>query len=352
MSYDALLLVSFGGPEGPDDVMPFLQNVTRGRGVPPERLAEVAEHYQHFGGVSPINAAVPGPARRVRADFAAHGSTCRSTGATATGTRCSPTPWRRCATTGSRRALAFVTSPYGVVLVVPAVPGRHRRRPGRGRPGRPGDRQAAPLPRPPRLRRAARRRGPGRPGHARPGAARPAPGWSSPRTRSRPRWTAQRRPGAAAGTRRSCARPPAWSPRRAAPELAYDLVWQSRSGPPQVPWLEPDINDHLRALADERRHRRSWSARSGSSPTTSRWSGTSTPRRRRPPQQLGLDFARAATPGTDPRFVAMVRELVDRARLDPDGARCVTPLGDAPDLGHLPGRLLRVTDTRLGPKRL
>ena len=52
---DALLLLSFGGPEGPDDVMPFLRNVTRGRGIPDERLAEVAEHYQHFHGVSPIN---------------------------------------------------------------------------------------------------------------------------------------------------------------------------------------------------------------------------------------------------------------------------------------------------------
>ena len=53
--YDALLLVSFGGPEGPDDVMPFLRNVLRGRNVPEGRLLEVAEHYQHFGGVSPIN---------------------------------------------------------------------------------------------------------------------------------------------------------------------------------------------------------------------------------------------------------------------------------------------------------
>ena len=56
VGYDALILVSFGGPEGPDDVMPFLRNVVRGRGVPDERLAEVAEHYHHFGGVSPINA--------------------------------------------------------------------------------------------------------------------------------------------------------------------------------------------------------------------------------------------------------------------------------------------------------
>ena len=53
--YDALLLVSFGGPEGQDDVIPYLRNVTRGRGIPDERLEEVAHHYRHFGGVSPIN---------------------------------------------------------------------------------------------------------------------------------------------------------------------------------------------------------------------------------------------------------------------------------------------------------
>lgn len=53
--YDALLVLSFGGPEGEDEVLPFLENVTRGRGIPRERLAKVGEHYYHFGGVSPIN---------------------------------------------------------------------------------------------------------------------------------------------------------------------------------------------------------------------------------------------------------------------------------------------------------
>ena len=53
--YDALLLVSFGGPESPEEVLPFLANVTRGRGIPPERLVEVGEHYFLFGGRSPIN---------------------------------------------------------------------------------------------------------------------------------------------------------------------------------------------------------------------------------------------------------------------------------------------------------
>jgi ferrochelatase len=55
VAYDAILLASFGGPEGQDDVIPFLRNVTRGRGIPDERLEEVAHHYRAFGGVSPIN---------------------------------------------------------------------------------------------------------------------------------------------------------------------------------------------------------------------------------------------------------------------------------------------------------
>jgi ferrochelatase len=55
VAYDAILLAGFGGPEGQDDVIPFLRNVTRGRGIPDERLEEVAHHYRHFGGVSPIN---------------------------------------------------------------------------------------------------------------------------------------------------------------------------------------------------------------------------------------------------------------------------------------------------------
>ena len=71
--YDALLLVSFGGPEGPDDVLPFLENVTRGRGIPRERLLEVGEHYFGFGGVSPINAQNRALVAALQADFAAHG---------------------------------------------------------------------------------------------------------------------------------------------------------------------------------------------------------------------------------------------------------------------------------------
>ena len=60
MPYDALLIVSFGGPEGPDDVLPFLENVTCGRNIPGERLLEVAEHYYLFGGVSPLSGEIRG----------------------------------------------------------------------------------------------------------------------------------------------------------------------------------------------------------------------------------------------------------------------------------------------------
>ncbi|MBR7678550.1 ferrochelatase, partial [Streptomyces daliensis] len=71
--YDALLLLSFGGPEGPEDVVPFLENVTRGRGIPRERLEEVGQHYFLFGGVSPINQQNRELLDALRKDFADHG---------------------------------------------------------------------------------------------------------------------------------------------------------------------------------------------------------------------------------------------------------------------------------------
>jgi ferrochelatase len=73
VAYDALILASFGGPEGQDDVIPFLRNVTRGRGIPDERLEEVAHHYRHFGGVSPINAQNRELKAALEAEIAARG---------------------------------------------------------------------------------------------------------------------------------------------------------------------------------------------------------------------------------------------------------------------------------------
>ena len=73
VAYDGILLAGFGGPEGQDDVIPFLRNVTRGRGIPDERLEEVAHHYRHFDGVSPINAQNRALKAALEAELAARG---------------------------------------------------------------------------------------------------------------------------------------------------------------------------------------------------------------------------------------------------------------------------------------
>src|SRR5687767_9903579 len=73
MDYDALLIVSFGGPEGMDEVLPFLENVLRGRNVPRERMMEVAHHYEEFGGVSPINAQNRALIAALEAELITHG---------------------------------------------------------------------------------------------------------------------------------------------------------------------------------------------------------------------------------------------------------------------------------------
>ena len=100
-AYDAVLVVSFGGPEGPDDVMPFLENVTRGRDIPPGRLRAVAAQYERFGGVSPINGQNRRSSPRSTMRSSPPVTRFRSTGATGTGIRTSSMPCARCVTTGS-----------------------------------------------------------------------------------------------------------------------------------------------------------------------------------------------------------------------------------------------------------
>src|SRR3954466_230414 len=73
--YEAILVVGFGGPEKRDDVLPFLENVLRGRNVPRERMLEVAEHYDHFGGVSPITDQVRALIAALRPELDRHGNT-------------------------------------------------------------------------------------------------------------------------------------------------------------------------------------------------------------------------------------------------------------------------------------
>lgn len=111
-SHDAFLLVSFGGPEGPDDVMPFLHNVTRGRGVPPERLEEVAHHYRAFGGISPINAQNRGLATAIRSELDARGIALPIYWGNRNWDPYLVDAFRQIRADGHRRILAFMTSAY------------------------------------------------------------------------------------------------------------------------------------------------------------------------------------------------------------------------------------------------
>jgi protoporphyrin/coproporphyrin ferrochelatase len=302
--FDALLVLSFGGPEGPADVRPFLENVVRGRGVPPERLDAVEEHYQHFGGVSPLNA-------RNREIIAAVGA--RIELPVYFGNR----NWHpmvedtvaEMARDGVRRGLVFATSAYGGYSACRQYQediGRARKAVGDGAPELVKLRhffdhplfvaanadavRAARATLPAGVRDAARLVFTA---HSVPTAADAAAG-----------------PPEEGGHRYS--RQVAEAARLVADELGvanHDVVWQSRSGPPQVPWLEPDIVEHIDAL-----HARGVPAvvvapiGFVSDHVEVIWDLDTEARERA--EELGMGFARAATAGPDPRFADMVAELV------------------------------------------
>ncbi len=313
--YDAFLLLSFGGPEGPDDVMPFLENVTRGRNVPPERLAEVAEHYRHFGGVSPINGHNRALLDALRAEFARAGLDLPLYWGNRNWHPMLADTLREMRDAGVRRAIAFVTSGFGSysacrqylddiatarVAVGTGAPmvdkiRHYHDHPGYVDPLADGIRAAlASLPAAGNTRIVFT-------AHSVPLAMEASAGPDGHR------YTAQ-----LAETARLVAE-------RAAPAMPYDLVWQSRSGPPQVPWLEPDVNDHLERLAADGVTAVVVSPIGFSSDhlevvwdLDNEAAGTA--------KRLGMGFARAATPGLDSRFVVMVRELVTE-RLEPNAPR-------------------------------
>src|SRR5215469_4247595 len=108
----AFLLVSFGGPEGRDDVMPFLRNVTAGRGVPDHRLAQVAGHYYEFGGVSPINAQCRALLTAIEKEFAHDGIDLPLYWGNRNWTPYLSDTMRAMAADGVKRVIAFATSAY------------------------------------------------------------------------------------------------------------------------------------------------------------------------------------------------------------------------------------------------
>ncbi|HWM73529.1 MAG TPA: ferrochelatase [Nocardioides sp.] len=308
--YDALLLVSFGGPEGPDDVLPFLENVTRGRGIPRERLEEVGRHYHLFGGRSPINDLNRAFLDALRTDLAAAGIDL-------------PVYWgnrnwdpylrdavERMAEDGVTRAACFVTSAYSswsscrqyrenlyaAADGVSGAPQLDRFRHYFNHPG-----FLAPVV------DAAIAALADLPDDVRDGARLVFVTHSIPTSMNDTSgpdggaYLAQHRDVAAVVTGRV--------QEATGVTRGHDLVFCSRSGAPHVPWLEPDVNDHLEALAGQGEaaavlvpvgfvsdHMEVVYDLDTEAAATA--------------EKLGLEVRRAATPGTDPRFVAMVRDLL------------------------------------------
>ncbi len=307
--FEAILLLSFGGPEGPDDVMPFLRNVTRGRNVPDDRLAVVARQYELFGGRSPIN-------DQCRALLAALGSELEANDIDLPlywGNR----NWKPYLTDtvaemtadGVARALVFVTSAFGSFSGC-----RQYRQDLEGARERAGP--AAPTLQKLRLFY-------NHPGFIEPMAAnlRSTIPDSSAVAAPRPLdpahrfvFTAHSIPLAMAS---ACSYTDQLSEAAgltmAAAGLAdhpFDVVYQSRSGPPTVAWLEPDINDHLSELA----------AGGVTSVTVVPIGFVSDhmevlfdldTQAAATADELGIGLTRVPTVGTAPRYVTMVRELIE-----------------------------------------
>lgn len=229
---EALLIVSFGGPEKPDDVMPFLENVTRGRGIPRERLLEVADHYCHFGGRSPIN----DQNRELIAALKEAGCPVPIYWGNRNWTPFLADTVRRMQADGIRKAAAFITSAFGSYS---------------------GCRQYLDD-----IDRARAEVGPGAPEIVPLPLFWDHPGFIGPMTEHiRKALDVFPSPPHLAFTAHSvpismtvnspyvrqletaCARVAA-----ALGHTDWALVYQSRSGPPTQPWLEPDILDHIHAL--------------------------------------------------------------------------------------------------------
>ncbi|HUF33417.1 MAG TPA: ferrochelatase [Acidimicrobiales bacterium] len=323
--YDALLVVSFGGPEGMDDVVPFMENVTRGRGIPRERLVEVSRHYALFDGVSPINGQNRALVAALTAELAGAGIDL-------------PVYWGNrnwdplladtvaaMARDGVERALAFVTSAYSsysgcrqyredvaracaevgpVAPVIEKLRGFHDH-PGFVEPN--ADNVRAALERVP----AARRDG-------------------TPIA-----FTAHSIPTSMADSsdyQAQLLEVCTLVASRLDGNHPWALVWQSRSGPPSQPWLEPDIVDHIEALHAGGATDLVVAPIGFVSDHMEVVYDLDTEATGRA-EELGLSLVRAATAGTDPRFVAMVRELVQE-QLDPSAPRRALASGPRFDTCH------------------
>jgi ferrochelatase len=317
---DAILLLSFGGPEGMDDVVPFLENVTRGRGVPRERLLEVAHHYEQFDGVSPIN-------EQNRALIAALEPQLRTRGIEIPlyfGNR----NWhpfladtlRTMRDDGVRRALAVFTSAYS------SYSGCRQYREDLFR----AQQEVGPdAPEVPRLRMFFNH-----PGFVAANVDRLREALSAlPAGPVHVAFTAHSIPLAMA---RNCAYEAQLreTARLVAEGAAVDdwaLVFQSRSGPPGVPWLEPDVSDHLADVA-ARGIRNVVLAPTGFISDHMEVLYDLDVEARETAERLGLELARAGTVGTHPMFVAGLADLIAERTAPGTGRATVGRLGPNQDV--------------------
>ncbi|MFJ3170757.1 ferrochelatase [Streptomyces roseus] len=321
--YDALLLLSFGGPEGPDDVVPFLENVTRGRGIPRERLKEVGQHYFGFGGVSPINGQNRELLDALRKDFAEHGLDLPVYWGNRNWAPYLDDVMREMAADGRRRIAVLATSAYASysgcrqyrenladALAALAADG------------------VAELPRVDKLRHYFNHPGfvqpmvdgvlaalESLPQEVRSGAhlaftTHSIPTASADTSGPVEEHTAGGEGGAYVKQHLDVARVIADAVRaRTGSELPWELVYQSRSGAPHIPWLEPDICDHLESLHGAGAPAVVMVPIGFVSDHMEVLYDLDTEATAKA-AELGLPIARSATVGADPRFAAAVRELV------------------------------------------
>lgn len=334
-TYDAVFLVSFGGPEGPEDVLPFLQNVTRGRGVPTERLEEVAKQYAVFGGKSPINEQNRALIAALEKELALHGPDLPIYFGNRHWAPTLSEALQEMADDGIERALAFVTSAYSSYSgcrayledierarqeVGPRAPEVHKVRAFWNHPGfldpLAANVQAA-LDEFPPDRRAE--------------AAIAYTAHSIPISMAESSdYLSQLREVAA------------WIDGALEPARPSRLVFQSRSGPPSQPWLEPDIVDHLDAL-HEGGVRDVVVAPIGFISDHMEVRFDLDTQAREHATKLGMGMVRAKTVGTAPVFVSMIGELLRERCVPETEPRWVGPSGPrrvpcAPDCCPAPSR--------------
>ncbi|WP_432247537.1 ferrochelatase [Streptomyces sanyensis] len=317
--YDALLLLSFGGPEGPDDVVPFLRNVTRGRGIPAERLEEVGQHYFLFGGVSPINDQNRALLDALRKDFAGHGLDLPVYWGNRNWAPYLTDTLREMTRDGHRRIAVLATSAYasysgcrqyrenladalatlaGEGLRPPRVDKlRHYfNHPGFVRPMIEGV-LASLAELPGELRAGAHL---AFTTHSIPTASAdtsgPVPGHGDGGAYVRQHLDVARLIADAVREETGVAHP-------------WRLVYQSRSGAPHIPWLEPDICDHLQALHADGAPAAVMVPIGFVSDHMEVLYDLDTEATAKA-AELGLPVRRSATVGADPRFAAAVRDLL------------------------------------------